>query len=65
MRSEVKAILLCGGRVLLGRCHTRQGQLYYTLPGGGQEPFEPMEKALEREVLEETGLHIRVGRLAA
>lgn len=65
MRSEVKAILLCGERVLLNRCRTKTGTLYYTLPGGGQKPFEPMEQALQREVLEETGLQIKVGRLAA
>lgn len=65
MRSEVKALLIREGRILLNRCRDESGSLYYTLPGGGQQPFEPMEKTLTREVWEETGWHIRVGRLAA
>lgn len=65
MRSEVKALLLCEGRILLNRCRGKDGAFYYTLPGGGQNPFEPMEKALVREVREETGYRIRAGRLAA
>ena len=65
MRSEVKALLLLEGRLLLNRCRDESGAFYYALPGGGQRPFEPMETALVREVLEETGLHIRAGRLAA
>lgn len=65
MRSEGKALLVYEGRVLLNRCRGKDGACYYTLPGGGQRPFEPMEETIAREVREETGYRIRVGRLAA
>jgi 8-oxo-dGTP diphosphatase len=32
----------------------------WDLPGGGLEPGEPPEEGIVREVLEETGLHVRV-----
>ena len=32
----------------------------YMIPGGGIEPNENLEKALEREMLEETGCHINI-----
>ena len=48
------------GRVLLTR-RTDNGQ--WCLPGGGMDPGESMAEACEREVLEETGLSVRVRRL--
>jgi len=47
-------------KVLLTR-RTDNGQ--WCLPGGRMEPGESAAEACEREVLEETGLKIRVGRL--
>ncbi len=32
----------------------------WDFPGGGLEPFEPLMDALSREVMEETGLQVRV-----
>jgi 8-oxo-dGTP pyrophosphatase MutT (NUDIX family) len=37
------------------------GDVYYTLIGGGVESNETFEEALQREVLEETGLVVRPG----
>ncbi len=34
------------------------------LPGGGLEPDESLEECAEREVLEETGIAVRVGNIA-
>jgi len=42
--------------------HAAKG-LYYTLPGGRQEPGESLEEALKRECLEEIGAQITVGEL--
>lgn len=48
------------GRILL-TCRAHNGQ--WCLPGGGMEPGESAAEACEREVLEETGLRVRVKRL--
>ena len=64
IRCSSKAILIKDGRLLLCRCRDR-GAVYYDLPGGGQHPFEPMEEALRREVMEETGYSIQILRLIA
>jgi 8-oxo-dGTP diphosphatase len=42
--------------------HPQKG-LYYTLPGGKQEPGESLEAALRRECLEEIGAKVTVGAL--
>ena len=48
------------GRVFLTR-RTDNGQ--WCLPGGGMESGESVQEACEREVWEETGLHVRALRL--
>jgi 8-oxo-dGTP pyrophosphatase MutT (NUDIX family) len=48
------------GRVLLTK---RQDNDQWCLPGGGMEPGESLVEACEREVLEETGLTVRVKHL--
>ena len=48
------------GRILL-TCRADNSQ--WCLPGGGMEPGESAAEACEREVLEETGLSVRVKRL--
>ena len=65
IRSTAKAIILCEGKILLNRSYTEQLGEFYALPGGGQHRFEALEDAVRRECLEETGLHVRVVRLAA
>jgi ADP-ribose pyrophosphatase YjhB (NUDIX family) len=54
------AILDEDGRILLTR-RTDNGQ--WCLPGGRMESGESVAEACEREVLEETGLNVRVKRL--
>lgn len=56
------ALLHQAGRVLLCRLSREVPSWtgYWTLPGGGLEFGESPEQAVVREVLEETGLHIRV-----
>lgn len=58
IRSAAKALVVREGRLLLIRRHTEDGSLCYDLPGGGQEPYEPLEQAVVRELLEETGYHV-------
>ena len=48
------------GRVLVSR---RVDSGWYNLPGGGVEPHESVPEGLVREVEEETGLKVEVGRL--
>lgn len=65
IRCDAKALVVDNGKILLNRCNSDSGELYYDLPGGGQRPFETMEEAVIREVLEETGRHIKIERFAA
>lgn len=44
--------------------HGKSGRRYWLLPGGGVEFGETVAAALEREMLEETNLKIKVGDLA-
>lgn len=64
IRCSAKAVLIQNGRILLNRCRDH-GEVYYDLPGGGQHPFESMEEAVRREVMEETGYSAVIDRFAA
>jgi len=53
------------GRVLLvASRYANHAQPLWTLPGGRQQAGELLTETVEREVREETGLHVRVGSLA-
>jgi len=56
------AVIVCHqGRVLVGqRIGPAHGSGTWQFPGGHLEPFESVESCAEREVLEETGLTVRV-----
>ena len=58
------AACLCRGREILLVAHEKGDHRYWLLPGGGVEEGETLVDALRREILEETGLEINVGRLA-
>lgn len=65
IRSAAKAVIIKDGKVLLNRCRHRDGREYHDLPGGGQKQFEPLEDAVRREVMEETGYTVGEMRFAA
>lgn len=51
------------GRLLLIRRGNEPGRGLWSVPGGRVEPGESQHTALVREMLEETGLAVRPGRL--
>lgn len=71
MRSDLKPPIRCvgaivhdnNGRLLLIRRATDPGRGRWSLPGGRVKPGESDVSALRREMLEETGLVVRVGEL--
>lgn len=65
IRNTAKALIVSNGKILVNRCMTQAGEIYYDLPGGGQHMLETMEEAVIREVLEETGYTARVVGFAA
>lgn len=63
-RISAGAIVVRDGRVLMVR-HCKPGAYdFWVCPGGGVQGAETLEQAAAREALEETGLHVQVGRLA-
>ncbi|MEW9552117.1 NUDIX domain-containing protein [Nonomuraea sp. NPDC050783] len=62
MHVRVTGVVIEDGRVLLLDQDTDSGRSW-SLPGGKVEPGEPIGDALVREMREETGIDIQVGRL--
>lgn len=60
----VSAAIFRDGRVLIVRRAQPPARGFYTLPGGGVELGETLERAVVREVREETGLDIEPLALA-
>jgi ADP-ribose pyrophosphatase YjhB (NUDIX family) len=60
--TSAKAIIVEDGRLLTLR-KERAGRSYYVLPGGSQRHGETLSEAVAREVREEVGARIEVGRL--
>ncbi|MBK0421999.1 NUDIX hydrolase [Leucobacter sp. CSA2] len=62
LRVAAYAVVERRGKILL--THWRRGHLHgWTLPGGGIDAGEDPRDAVVREVMEETGLEARVGKL--
>lgn len=64
IRYSARAVIVDDGRLAVIERH-RDGDTYFTLPGGGIEPGETVEQAASREVAEETGLEVSVGQKLA
>jgi ADP-ribose pyrophosphatase YjhB (NUDIX family) len=60
----ISAAIFRSGRVLLVQRARAPARALWTLPGGRVETGETLVNAVTREVMEETGLTIRVGELA-
>ena len=65
IRNAAKAIIEHNRKILINKCMDDQGNIYFDLPGGGQNQFETMEEAVIREVMEETGYDVRIVRFVA
>lgn len=63
-RVGVRAITIHDGRVLLIKRGVEPSRGLWALPGGTLNLGETMEKCAAREVLEETGITIKVGKFA-
>ena len=62
IRNSAKAIIVRDGHLLAIRNRDPEGD-WYILPGGGQNPGEPLKAALQRECLEEIAADVTVGEL--
>jgi 8-oxo-dGTP diphosphatase len=58
-RARACAAVLKDDKVLMV-CHQTATQTFWTLPGGGQQEGETLEQTAMREVMEETGLDVKI-----
>jgi ADP-ribose pyrophosphatase YjhB (NUDIX family) len=61
---RTRVIVLHHGCVLMIRPDGSGPEAAWTLPGGGLNPHESLAECARRETLEETGIPVRVGRIA-
>ncbi len=57
IRNSGKAIIFRNGKMLVTKIKD-QDDVFYIMPGGGQESGETLEEAVKREVAEEFGLQV-------
>ena len=62
MQQRVRGILISDGMIVLIK-RVKQDKTYYVFPGGGVEKNENLTQALKREMKEELGVDISIGKL--
>jgi len=62
MNKRVRAIVIENGEIALMK-RIKEGKTYYIVPGGGVEEGEDLSQALHREIKEELGIEISIGKL--
>ncbi|EMI56282.1 hydrolase, NUDIX family [Rhodopirellula sallentina SM41] len=60
MRNAVRAVIFRDGMLLVQRKVYENGEVCFTLPGGGAEVGETLEDGLRRECVEEIGADVEV-----
>lgn len=64
MKPRAAVILIMNEKIALIERH-RSGRHYFVFPGGKIKQGETPEAAAQREILEELGLNVKIGRLVA
>ena len=64
MKARAAVILILNDKIALIERH-RSGRHYFVFPGGKIEAGETPESAAQREIMEELGLQVKIGRLVA
>ena len=59
IRNSAKALIIADGHLLVLALRDEEG-VYFTLPGGGQEPGETLAEAVRRECREELAVEVLV-----
>ncbi len=65
IRLGIKAFIVREGKILIVKEKVKRfgkETIIYDVPGGGIDPGENLEAALKREVMEEVGLQIEIGK---
>ncbi|WP_066502793.1 NUDIX domain-containing protein [Abyssisolibacter fermentans] len=60
IRNAARALIIKNNMILAIKHRKGEGDIYYTLPGGGQNSSEELSNALQRECFEELGVKVEV-----
>lgn len=64
-RINTRAIIWNEGKLLAVKHKSKTGEEspYWALPGGGLDPLESLTDGITREIMEETGIEAKIGRI--